>query len=620
MSSPVPETSSEVEVPPGCPAALRGWSCFCGRLRELGKRSFDLLIALSALVLLAPVFLLIALAIKLDSPGPVFFRQTRVGRHGRRFRMWKFRKMYETLARPGPSLTRRHDSRLTPVGRFLERTKLDELPQLFNVVLGHMSLVGPRPEVPKFVAHYPARWAEVLAVKPGVFGANQLRHRNESELYPPACEDLEAFYVRDILPDKLAVDAAYARAPALLRDVWILARCLLATVLGAVTWQTLVGRRWQIANVVILSLLGVGGMVAANALAGGRLDTDLARCSIYLAVLVKPLCLVAFRVPKALATSATADDFLRNWWCAVTSAALIVSGMVFADHRDVGRVILLLDTMFFLAVLMMYKLLLYNIYLSFFLQKSRRLCRRLVVASLAAAPLSMAVVVGFRQRPGAWSGPQLRLYLPVVLLAALIRPVVVLFLPVFPRRTVAAWFLSEWRKLAGGALVGSALLIFAALLVNERGLGRGDVLGDGALYLGLITGVAVWQHLRPRKSRSTGRRRVVPEPGAVERLLVVGSGVELSAYLTALSALPENRFQIVGVVTPYRQDRTNMVSGYPVLGQTLDIPELLSALPVTKVVVVRPVAGGSDAVAPLERLRTTGQAEIIHVNLLSPFG
>ncbi len=194
---------------------------------ELGKRIFDLVIAGTALVVLAPVFLLIAVLIKLDSRGPVFFGQVRVGRDRRLFRMWKFRKMYHDMPEQGPNLTSRHDSRLTGIGRILERTKLDELPQFFNVLLGEMSLIGPRPELPMFVEHYPERWDRVLSVKPGIFGPCQLRFRNESELYPPECKDLENYYIRHILPDKLAIDADYAAHCSLTSDLLMLVRALL---------------------------------------------------------------------------------------------------------------------------------------------------------------------------------------------------------------------------------------------------------------------------------------------------------------------------------------------------------------------------------------------------------
>jgi lipopolysaccharide/colanic/teichoic acid biosynthesis glycosyltransferase len=204
-----------------------------GWLWLAGKRAFDLAVAGTGLLVTAPLFLAIAIAIKRDTPGPVFFRQVRVGRKRRPFAMWKFRKMPHDLPEQGPLVTARNDRRLTRVGFWLERTKLDELPQLLNVLAGEMSVVGPRPEVPKFVDRAtPELWDQVLSVKPGIFGPNQIRFRNEADLYPPDCADVEDFYLREILPEKLAADSRYARESWWLGDCWLLLRGVLASVFG----------------------------------------------------------------------------------------------------------------------------------------------------------------------------------------------------------------------------------------------------------------------------------------------------------------------------------------------------------------------------------------------------
>lgn len=203
-----------------------------GVLWLTAKRVFDIVIASAGLLIAAPLFVAIAIAIKRDSPGPVFFRQLRVGRKRRPFSMWKFRKMPEDLPEQGPMLTARNDQRLTRVGYWLERTKLDELPQLLNVLASEMSVVGPRPEVPKFVDRAALDlWDQVLSVKPGIFGPNQIRYRNEADLYPPGC-DIEAFYLNRILPAKLEVDARYARHAHWLADVALLVRGVLASAFG----------------------------------------------------------------------------------------------------------------------------------------------------------------------------------------------------------------------------------------------------------------------------------------------------------------------------------------------------------------------------------------------------
>ena len=190
------------------------------------KRAFDLLVASLALLLAAPLMLLIGLTVRMDSPGPAFFRQERVGRGGARFRIHKFRTMVADAPTRGLALTVGDDARVTRVGRFLRRSKLDELPQLIDVLAGDMSLVGPRPEVPQYVARYPAALRDkVLALKPGITDPVSLAFADENALLARAA-DPEREYVEVILPRKLQAAAAYAERATLLTDLKVIARTL----------------------------------------------------------------------------------------------------------------------------------------------------------------------------------------------------------------------------------------------------------------------------------------------------------------------------------------------------------------------------------------------------------
>ena len=194
----------------------------------MAKRLFDLLFAFAALLLLSPLLLLLALAIRLDSPGPVFFRQERVGRLGVLFRIHKFRTMRVGAQAHGLAITVGQDARITRVGHWLRHYRLDELPQFVDVLLGRMSLVGPRPEVPRYVAHYPpALRARVLAVRPGITDPASLAHIDEASLLAAAA-DPEREYIERILPAKLALQAAYAERATLRSDLWVLGRTLQA--------------------------------------------------------------------------------------------------------------------------------------------------------------------------------------------------------------------------------------------------------------------------------------------------------------------------------------------------------------------------------------------------------
>jgi lipopolysaccharide/colanic/teichoic acid biosynthesis glycosyltransferase len=186
--------------------------------RDLVKRAIDIAIAAPALVVLTPVFAAIAVVIVVDSPGPVFYRASRVGFRGRPLAMLKFRKMHR--AARGADLTLAADDRLTSVGAWLARTKLDELPQLWHVLRGEMSLVGPRPEVPGFVARYPIEYGVILGTRPGLTGYTQLAFAREGAILDP--QDAQGHYVRALLPQKVELDRLYASRRSTRRDLQIL--------------------------------------------------------------------------------------------------------------------------------------------------------------------------------------------------------------------------------------------------------------------------------------------------------------------------------------------------------------------------------------------------------------
>jgi lipopolysaccharide/colanic/teichoic acid biosynthesis glycosyltransferase len=191
-------------------------------IRAATKRSMDVIVAALAIVVLSPLFVAIALLVVLDSPGPVFYRAERVGYRGRRLRMLKFRKMHRTAH--GADLTVAGDARFTRTGAWLARTKLDELPQLWHVLRGEMSLVGPRPESPGFVARFPDDYAVILTTRPGLTGYTQLAFAREGSILDP--NDAHGHYVSELLPQKVGLDRLYASHLSTRRDL----RILIATV------------------------------------------------------------------------------------------------------------------------------------------------------------------------------------------------------------------------------------------------------------------------------------------------------------------------------------------------------------------------------------------------------
>lgn len=182
------------------------------------KRFFDLVVSGLGLLVLSPLFLVLAVWIKCDSKGPVFYRQVRVGRNNRDFRLYKFRSMRVGSDKKGLITIGGHDPRVTRSGYYIRRYKLDELPQLINVFAGNMSLVGPRPEVRKYVDLYTPEQMHVLDVRPGITDLASIRYRNENELLERA-DDPDRYYVDVIMQDKLRINLEYVADHSFLKDI-----------------------------------------------------------------------------------------------------------------------------------------------------------------------------------------------------------------------------------------------------------------------------------------------------------------------------------------------------------------------------------------------------------------
>ena len=186
---------------------------------------FDICGSVLGLVFLSPLLLMVAVAVRIDSAGPVFFRQTRIGQGGQPFRIWKFRTMMHSAEVKGPGATVGGEAKITRVGAILRRNKVDELPQLINVACGTMSIVGPRPETPMYVEMYSDEERQVLSYRPGITDPAAIDFRNEEALLA-SIEAPEQYYQQVVMPEKLALSLGYARSASLLSDVVIIFRTL----------------------------------------------------------------------------------------------------------------------------------------------------------------------------------------------------------------------------------------------------------------------------------------------------------------------------------------------------------------------------------------------------------
>jgi lipopolysaccharide/colanic/teichoic acid biosynthesis glycosyltransferase len=189
------------------------------------KRSFDIIVSFLGLVVLTPLLLLLAVVIKLDSPGPIFFRQERIGKGFRPFFIFKFRTMLQDLSDQGRLITVGDDPRITRVGRFLRKSKFDELPQLINVLKGDMSLVGPRPEVRRYVELFQKDYEQILKIRPGITDLASLKYHNEAAVLE-GFDNPEAEYCNRILPDKISLSKEYVKKSSFIFDLALIVKTL----------------------------------------------------------------------------------------------------------------------------------------------------------------------------------------------------------------------------------------------------------------------------------------------------------------------------------------------------------------------------------------------------------
>ena len=193
----------------------------------MAKRIFDVLMSSVGLLLLSPLFLIISIAVILESKGGIFYKQERIGKNGKPFKLLKFRSMYVGADKKGLLTVSGRDPRITRVGYFIRKTKIDELPQLINVLKGDMSLVGPRPEVAKYVNLYNDEQKQILSVRPGITDPASITFRNENDLLAQA-ENPEKFYIESVMPEKIRISLDYIKKRNFFTDIGIIFKTILS--------------------------------------------------------------------------------------------------------------------------------------------------------------------------------------------------------------------------------------------------------------------------------------------------------------------------------------------------------------------------------------------------------
>src|SRR5262249_17685206 len=310
------------------------------------KRCIDLILVCIGLALTLPFLPLIALLIKLDSRGPVLYRCDRVGKDGKTFKMYKFRTMYETAGPIGASVSPEGDPRVTPFGRLLRRTKINELPQLLNILKGEMTFVGPRPEALDLAALYPPHARAIFAVTPGLVGPNQILGRNEEEWYPPEV-DPQQYYIEVILPKKLPLDLEYVRQPSLCKDLRYLVLGLKETVCKALSWKLVLQNKSQLCLLgtdFVLSIVsfGLAHLLRFDGFAEEKTFTTFVQL-LPILVLIRISCFFYFGLYSVLIRYLSYVDVWNIFKGVFVSSTLFIGLTFFLDFRTFSRSVLLID-------------------------------------------------------------------------------------------------------------------------------------------------------------------------------------------------------------------------------------------------------------------------------------
>jgi len=310
------------------------------------KRCLDLVLACIGLVLVLPLFPVIGLFIKLNSRGPILYRCYRIGKDGKPFKMYKFRTMFEASIPVGASVCPQDDPRVTSFGRILRRTKVNELPQLLNILKGEMTFVGPRPEAPDLAALYPSYAKAIFTVTPGLVGPNQILGRNEEEWYPPDV-DPQQHYIEEILPKKLPLDLEYVRHPSLMKDAQYLVLGIKETVCKAISWKLVLQNKSQLyllGTDVMLSFISFG--LAHLLRFAGLVEAQTLSPFLHLfpfMVLMRLPCFVYFGLYRTLIRYISYTD-IWNVLKAISTSSILFIGLTFLfDVRTFPRSVLFID-------------------------------------------------------------------------------------------------------------------------------------------------------------------------------------------------------------------------------------------------------------------------------------
>jgi FlaA1/EpsC-like NDP-sugar epimerase/lipopolysaccharide/colanic/teichoic acid biosynthesis glycosyltransferase len=307
------------------------------------QRTIDILLSLIGIILMLPFFPIILILIKLDSKGPVFYLCDRIGKDMKPFKMYKFRTMVDTPIQAGGSVCPQCDPRVTPFGRFLRRTKINEVPQFINILKGDMTFVGPRPEAPDLAALYPENVKRIFSIKPGLVGPNQILGRNEEELYPPGVDE-KKFYIEKILPPKLKIDLEYIDNPNIFKNFRYIFLGVLKTLTGLLSKKHIQQNKSQLYLLSIDLILAIFSYSLTFCLITGRTSVMTAVMFLPFLISVRLCCAFYFGLYNRIIKYISYSDVLNTLKAVASGTIMITTLAVVMKWPVYTRAMALLDS------------------------------------------------------------------------------------------------------------------------------------------------------------------------------------------------------------------------------------------------------------------------------------
>lgn len=538
-------------------------------------RWIEWIIAFLLLIALSPLLLLIMLAIVIDSPGWPLFFQRRVGLQGSYFWMIKFRKMHNSVPKEGKGITTQNDVRLTRVGRILERFKLDELPQILNVLFGDMALVGPRPEIPKFTLQYPEKWQEVLKIRPGIVGYSQVVTPHENDLYPPDCFDHEKYYIDKILPSKLDEEIQYTKKRSLRLDLKILLHVSYSLVTKTINRHWIAVRLSQAFMLLSDSILSVLSLLLSFIIVYqyGIPQNVYPVIShvVLVSLIIRPICFILFGLHKnPISSTITLGYLIQILKATFYSSLLLITALMLTDERDLVLSAHLVD-LFVLPGLLI------GIRVTYiFLHDAVLAAESLSSWSRALFHIVIILSHGFIGFFTFWLAHIIRLQqfdinllIPKIGLFSLYAVAIRLALSIFlwpPRaKTWRAFYRRDLLRLFNISITGTGCILIVYLMLQEEAYSRLSIVLDFFLYM-LFAGFLSLLWFIPQANQY--------QKNKPKKAIILGIGVETELLLSTLQRVDSDSWQIIGIVTDIDWKRYASVSGVRVIGTVADIPSL----------------------------------------------